>query len=499
MPETNLTRTPAGADGVRVSWDLLILGPLLLYFAARLIWFALQIRPGVPPDEATHFETCQLYAQTFLLPADSAESYQLGLVSRQPYAYYFVMGRLLNLNASLFQELTFLRFCNAGLGLATVALGCALMWRLTTNRIARVLFAVMITNTLMFTFLCASVNYDNLANLAAAAACLSLFAYFQTRDGRWLAALFASALLGSLSKFTLLPLAGILLLLLLLRERNSVFAFVRGKTRLLPNRVSRQTLLAFAPAVVLLALNVELYGVNLVRFGRLVPRADQVLPLEHCMENWVFARDYILGRLREGRISYRQAVHLAEQLEDPVGRRDTRGMIEHWRYRVATGQRQMGRIEYAGRWASMVMDRIIGVLAHLSLPKRGWRRQTIVAVFALAAFSAAAGPTISRRLFGRAMTRIPGEWYALSIVVFYGVLLMGFNYSVYSRTGHLQLGVQGRYMFPVIVPACAWLAGGLICYWPRRLAAALAAATALVFIEGDLPYFIRYATSQWYQ
>ena len=56
----------------------------LLYFVARGIYFALSIGPGVPPDEAHHFESSLYFAKTLELPTDSSESHPLGLNGRAP-------------------------------------------------------------------------------------------------------------------------------------------------------------------------------------------------------------------------------------------------------------------------------------------------------------------------------------------------------------------------------------------------------------------------------
>jgi hypothetical protein len=57
--------------------------------------------------------------------------------------------------------------------------------------------------------------------------------------------------------------------------------------------------------------------------------------------------------------------------------------------------------------------------------------------------------------------------------------------------------VQGRYLFPVIVPLYGFFAHNLVVSLPRRLQAPVAVAVGLWFVYGDLPFFLRAATPAW--
>ena len=66
------------------------------------------------------------------------------------------------------------------------------------------------------------------------------------------------------------------------------------------------------------------------------------------------------------------------------------------------------------------------------------------------------------------------------------VLMWLVNYRGYLENRYLQLAVQGRYMFPVLVPFYGLVAHYLLAYWPRPVQVAVALIVAGVYLFGDL-------------
>jgi hypothetical protein len=60
------------------------------------------------------------------------------------------------------------------------------------------------------------------------------------------------------------------------------------------------------------------------------------------------------------------------------------------------------------------------------------------------------------------------------------------------------LAVQGRYLFPVLVPLWGLLAHTLLAYWPRRIQVAVALIVAGVFVYGDFPFFLSHTDQRWF-
>ena len=208
-----------------VTW---IVTALLLYFGSRLLFFALKISPAVPPDETTHFGICKVFSRVFLFPVNSPETYQYGLVTNIPWLYYWLMGKVLALNFLGISDLVFLRLVNILLVFAFVWYVRRTLRLLTDDRLTQILLIVAMTNTMMLSFLSASVSYDNLTNCLAAMALYYLLAFFRERSGPLLAASLLCQLAGSLTKLTFLPLVLMLTIALLAHEAGNIRTLPAG-------------------------------------------------------------------------------------------------------------------------------------------------------------------------------------------------------------------------------------------------------------------------------
>lgn len=169
-------------------------------FRVAADFFALTVAPDVSPDEVTHFGIAKIYSEVFFLPENSPRSYEYGLVTNIPYLYYWTMGKLLAVNIFGFPDLIFLRFLNIPFAFATVCFALCIMRFLTDDLLTQILLVIVMTNTLMFSFLSAFVSYDNLTNLLAVMAVYYLLAFFKDRSVNMLLASFLCQLAGCLTK-----------------------------------------------------------------------------------------------------------------------------------------------------------------------------------------------------------------------------------------------------------------------------------------------------------
>ena len=131
-------------------------------------------------------------------------------------------------------------------------------------------FAAMLGNTLMFTFLAGGVSYDNLANLFAA---VGLFLALRL-SLRWgmtdFYLLMVTITLGLLTKVTLIPYFILVVICWpVLVATQSSWAGLR-EIRLHRPRNAREFSLA-STCTALVLVNLALYGGNLVQFGNIVP------------------------------------------------------------------------------------------------------------------------------------------------------------------------------------------------------------------------------------
>jgi len=472
-----------------LKWALSI---LLAYFGARLVFFALNISAYVPPDEVTHAGLCKIFAKTFLLPVNSPETWQFGLVTNTPWLYYWTMGKLLHLNFFGIPDLVFLRLLNIPLAFGTIWYAVRLLSLLTTNRLTTLLLVVVMTNIPMFSFLSASVSYDNLTNLLAAMAIYYQFAFFRGRSAGLLIASLLCQLTGCLTKFIFLPMVlalNVLLLMFGCRYLASFPAAVRQYFRTSP----RRALLSIALLLITAGLNLQLYAGNYLRYGGLNPGMETVLSGQAAMQNRTNARGLIFRQYKEGSISYMDALILAGEIEHPGDKADTFYLLMNFEQLKHNPALWLGPIDYAKVWTRNILATIFGIKAHLQIYKGTVSMMAIYAVMGLAGV----GYVIRWR---------PREegWLAPALmtvaVIYTGYLMYYFNYGSYKTYGEPSLTVYGRYLFPVLVPVSV-----LFCHYLLQLfrnvyiRTVLLLATALLFIAYDLPWFLLHATPEWYQ
>jgi len=480
-------------DGVRgaPSWETGVIAVIIAYYAIRLIFLASTIALSVPPDESTHTGIARLYAEAPFLIENTSRSHELGLVTRVPSLYYLVMGKALWLNQFGVDDDRFLRYMNVVLAMVTTFLAYKLAVILMRGSIPRILFVTMMTNTPMYTFLAASVNYDNLVNLFAVLAVYAFVRFIRSDGSLWLAGMVVWCLVGSLTKISFLPLFLILAALVLLNRWRLLRA---DWMELVYKLRDRSPVAAISIAAILLtgAGFSLLYGGNIVRYRHLVPTCDQVIPTEACMENRIFARNRIVDEFRTGALTFGEAVQATSRIRHAGDRLHTvqllEGEVAYQRERPPL----QPRYEYLFRvWNDSLKPGIFGIQAHRSMLKDP---QALVPYSVIL--------LVSFLLWVRGATATPDGriWiYLGTIVLSYFLILVGYhNYRIYTSMHAPLLGAAGRYLFPVLVPAYLVCAHFLTSRRRPVVAVAVLLVVSLVFVAGDFPYFLLNVTDAWY-
>ena len=464
---------------------------LLAYFGVRLLFFSLNVSSFAPPDEVTHAGLSRMFATVFLIPVNSPQTYEFGLVTNIPWLYYWVMGKLLHLNIFGISDLVFLRLLNIPLAFGTVWYALRLLRLLTYDRLAQLLLVVVMTNTAMFSLLSASVSYDNLTNLLAAMSIYYLFAFFQERAGGLLVASILCQLAGCLTKVTFLPLVLVLSVLLLVHEWKNLRRLPTALKNYFRTAHLRTWLSALA-ILVSLGLNLHLYAGNYLNYGTLNPGMAQVCP-NNVMQYRIGARDMIFRLYTQDKISYMDALVMTGDIKHPGDKSDTFYLLMNYEKLKRNPQLWMGPLQYAKVWLENIVSTIFGIKGHLPMYKHF---RYLIPIYLVMALS----------LLGFVVRWRPREsqWvspYLAAITCCYaGYLMYKINYNAYLYYGTPGFTLQGRYLFPVIAPVYV-----LSCYYLMRLFCsekirlALALATALLFIAYDFPWFLTHATPNWYE
>jgi hypothetical protein len=477
------------------SWERWITGALIVYFIFRLSYFVITINPNVPPDEITHVGIIQLYASAPVFIEDTPSSYQYGLVTRNPYLYYFLLGKLLKLNFLAINPYLILRICNIVLAASTIFFSLRLTMFLTQNFLVRILFILMLTNTPMLTFLSASVSYDNLANLLAVLSLYSLFSFFETKNYISLWCFLVCTLSGTLTKISFLPL-GLILFLIYLYERNRLI--ISDFKNLLSSFLSggSRSILLTTLAVTLLGANFQIYGANLYYYGDLVPTCDQVLNIDQCMENRIYARNRILTDYKNGKISFQQALMAADRIKHPGDRWDTQVwikklLLEKERIKKGRKPKPIDFFSYFHHWLNAMKAGTYGIHAHLHMVKLPSEMIPYNLLLLTAFFLWVRHVRLEER------TRYLN--YLAVVFGFYLLVLVGYvNFRTFLATRPISIGVQGRYLFPVIVPVYVLIAQYLLTPFRKKIQVALVVLVGSIFILGDFPYFYWHATQKWF-
>jgi hypothetical protein len=392
--------------------NLIVLVLMLFIFVSYSLTIALNLRPGIIPDEEAHFAFAKYFATTWGIPPDTYETYQWGwYIEQNPFIYHWINGRLINLiqlikpSVEDFALLIILRLINA-----LFALGMVLLCYLTSKEIIehkwwQLLPVFFLTNTLMFVFLSGGLNYGNFANLLSMAGLYFIVRAFKGKafvnnSLTWMTLI----ALGTLVKFTILPLAlamGLAWIVYLVIHRKSLFPLKIG---------GRKPLILALILFLLLIGNILIYGINLIRYQSVIPACKDILEDSQCQ------------------ISPYATRHQEMALDEKLTVLDS----------IIKGY--PNPIEYStNTWIWNLFLRTYGILGHQSyFPIK------IIDYYQILFYVS----TIIGFLFWK---KSPFSVYSLiGICLFYALVLLYQNYQIELSYGFQHISLQGRYIFPVI-------------------------------------------------
>jgi len=391
----------------------IILLLLLSVFMAYTVFIAINLKPGIIPDEPAHFIFSKHYSSTWGIPPDVPETYSLGwYIYRNPFLYHWVNGRIINFlefikpNISNWQILVALRLVNVIFGLCTVVLCFLLSIEIIKHKWLSLLPVFLLTNTLMFVFLVGGVNYDNLANLFSMA---GLFFFirvlknkkFITNSLGWTISIFT----GTLVKFTILPLAlfmGVIWIIYVIKNKEIIFPIVFS--------IKRDLFLGFLLLIIVLG-NLVIYGYNLLTYQSITPDCMDILSTEQCRIS-PYAIRYQEFALDQ-KLTLTESINLG--YPDPLS------------YLIDS-------------WIPNVLFRIYGIAGHLAY----WPNYIVITLYRLLLFWIV---LLCFKYGGRPSFLIISS---LLVFLFYTIVLFIMNYNSELIYGFRAITLQGRYFFPVI-------------------------------------------------
>lgn len=416
---------------------------------------AFNLKMGISPDSWYHLRVSQEYSKTLGIPENNENTYQWRDITNIPYLYFWINGRILNLNEITFNfnQVILLRVFNILFSLGTVIATYLLSKQFIKNKYAQLLPVALLTNTLMFLSLSSSINYDNLGNMFAAFAILFFVKSIKQKyDIKYLLLTILMLCLGALTKFTILPLAFILVILLVV----DIFKNRKG-WRI---NIKDKSLLLILPILLFGGLNLILFGNNILKHGELTPACEKTLTYEQCLTNGVFYRDNITIPAVE--------VNVVEMIK--------------------SGER-LDPIRYAGVWSWEMTKRVVSIMGDQSL----YHSNLVVSVF----FSLLV-ITIFIGAFNWKKYNKETKYMVILTLFYLLVLMIVQNYDMYLKRSYPTLALQGRYMFPVISSFYVLLSIFWLKIGNRYLKIGIIAVSLLLLILLSIPFYILNVDPTWF-
>ncbi|MDW7753956.1 MAG: hypothetical protein SCH68_02190 [Brevefilum sp.] len=436
---------------------------MLLIFLTFSGYMALNLKPGIIPDEPAHFAFSKHFASTWGLPPDTPDTFGLGIyIEQNPFLYYWISGRIINLidllkpGATEWQTLLTLRIINVVFAAGTVLICFLLSKEVIKHPWWQLIPVILLTNTLMYVFLAAGVNYDNLANLLTMSGLLFFTRVFTRKDFLFNSSIWMIFIsMGTLVKYTILPLA------LAMGIAWLIYTFIHRKEVFPVHFDGIKTLLLLLVLFALFTGNFLIYGINLIRYDGLLPECEEILLESQC------ALSPLELRYQEKAIKPKMTIR--ESI--------AKGYPNPFSYAVNT-------------WVHNMLLRTFGMIGHQSYFPLDLVRYYKIVFY---------GAVLMGLFFLKPRSAL--TYSLVGISIFYALVLLFSNYNNELEYGFIHIGFQGRYIFPVIGPISVLftlIAKNILVRLLRMLF--LGFTLGLFFIGGPITILLKYQEvfSSWF-
>ncbi|NLA79936.1 MAG: hypothetical protein GX853_04210, partial [Chloroflexi bacterium] len=374
------------------------------------VYLSLHLQKEIIPDEATHSLVIREFDKTLGIPSETADTIRNGvIIEGNPFLYYWILARARNVVSFLRPGTTenqlfhFTRIINILFSVATLFTTWLIAKKLIKSPWFQLLPTFLLANLQMFFLLATGINYDNLVNLLCATALLLLLNIIKN-DRFWLNSILLALTLGlaGLTKKTTIPFIGILFIIWL-------FLYFEKKPKL--ERPNNWLFLLIAVTIAVLAGNVVMYSRNIILYKTLIPNCHIINKDLPCDTSYIYQR------------------WLRHNIPEKLSLKDARelGLPNLVNY-------------YFGHWSTVMLERTVGILGHKSFYNP---------LFDIFSFT-----LIILAMLGLAFVRKPPVGLKLLgfLALFYTITLYLYNYNDQLYYAFAGYALQGRYIFPVIVP-----------------------------------------------
>lgn len=441
-------------------WSLcseVLISCCFVLFFAQTIFFAFNIKEDLPPDEFYHVKLSQIYSSTLSVPGNSEETYFLGEIAHVPFLYHWLGGRVINIKNAIFptlEDFLVLRLFSVIIGTLNLFLAYKIIRLITRDRLAYCLFMIMLSNTLMLVFISGSASYDPLSVCFPLLTIYLGLKLFKSHSINFLFFFFISILLGIMTKVTFLPFGLVNILFFLIHELK----YRKDYLEQIKKRFNNKKSLLFIIMSLLLTfffflIVCDLYVTNLVTYKSIRPDCALVIGKENCMKN----------------IEYKGYYEL-EKIAPPKEER----LNLYW---------------YIPHWINLVLDRTYGIFtsSKMTLSYNAFASYLLCLVSSAILFI---------RRFDR--KQVEHVYFSLIIIVYLLVLMIFTNYEMYLSNGIIHAAVQGRYIFPILVPIYVLASLSLLSMKNKYLRVTIFFIVSGIFLYGNIPFFVKNFTEDWF-
>lgn len=463
-----------------VSHNLFFWGTVLL-FIFNALWIALSAVYPMMFDEEFHLGIIEVYSHQLspFITSQAAETVFHGDLTRSTsYMFHWLMSfpyRFIALFTNdLVDQIVFLRIINITFVVISLWLFRKLLLLGGFSRALSNLSIFFFTLIPLVPFTAAHINYDNLIMIFTAGIFYTALKSVKksSRQAAWIITTITVGLLGSLVKFTFLPVfvaATIFIPIYLWKQYSkNTFKQLIGQYK----KLSKPVVLLLTIAVIISAgLFAERYGGNLVQYRSLEPKCDRIHSIELCSQYNVWDRNTRWAEKYE-----KEQWSLWSPTEYTFNRWIPHIFNDLFRAGAYTGgeiemREPLGKLEYTSGTVALRIAGWTVFIGAIITTAVAWRRLGLKKI---------------RYLF-------------LGSIGLYALALWVKNYSDYTTYG-IPVATQGRYFIPFLIPLIAMTGYALsVAIKQRYVKGVLLAVSLLLFTQGaGATTYILYSNENWY-
>lgn len=421
---------------------------IFAWFIFQSVFFALNVKYRVPPDEGTHFTIAELYNESNGLTIEnSPETFAMGNVKTH-LLYPMIMGKIFLNISNIFgiSDYIFLRIINVILGIFFMFFSYLMTKEVTKNKIIQLTVLIVLSNLMMLVFLYGAISPDNLINLIAVMSIYYMIRFIKTYDRFYLLMILSTMVLGGFTKISYLPLMVIELCILLFFIKK----IINKKDKYFIKKIKIKELISIGVIIIIGTANVMHYGGNLTKYKKLEPNLAQAED-----ENIKSANEKVYIMLAE----------------------------------TAHTRDKMNIFKYSVKWYRLIKDRSLGIMAHLYL-HRGISNLQMVLIDIIILIS-----TIILLLHIKKLIKDKPLLILVLISISYLlIILLYVNYRSYSITRIITAGLQGRYIFPIIAPLITFILYFFMFKLPEIAKVLFALIITIIFVREGFFYFVEHGS-----